>query len=158
MPDWISHVMLALIITEVGKIKKKGLVVLGALLPDFLVKINVFSTFTNFSFTEIDWFLAPLHLPIGTFLSIFIIAPLFKEEYNRVVSLIGLGALSHYIADATIKTLLTHNQSMLLFPFSWEIFQLNLLWANQWYIFMFTSVLIYILLKVKKQLSFKKLS
>ena len=41
MPDWLSHIIIGLIFAELFNINKKGLVVLGSLLPDFIVKINL---------------------------------------------------------------------------------------------------------------------
>jgi len=55
MPDWISHILIALIIVELFNLKLKSLVLLGSILPDFFFKISTLGLFFNIPTTDIYW-------------------------------------------------------------------------------------------------------
>ncbi len=150
MPDWISHILIALIIAELFNLKPKSLVVVGAILPDFFFKITTLGIFISIPVTEIYWSLLPFHIPLGSLFFTLIITPLFRFNYFTTLLLIAVGFITHYASDAFFKSFLINPQAMLFWPFSWKQFSLNLLWSNQYYIILIITLVIYILIKIFK--------
>ena len=105
MPDWISHILLALIICEIFNIRKKSLVILGSLLPDVLFKIQLIGNIIDIPQYEIYWLLAPLHTPIGCLLATFLIIFLFKYPKKKTFLLVTFGWISHLLIDMVTKFL-----------------------------------------------------
>ena len=130
MPDWISHILIGLIIAEVFKIKKKSLIVLGSLLPDFIVKINLLSAF--FHVNDNLLFVTRLyHSPIMAFIIPALVTPLFKFDYKKTYLYIAAGFAAHLLADSITRHF---NDGMLLYPFSHSFFSFNILWPEQYWI------------------------
>jgi hypothetical protein len=150
MPDWISHILIALIIVELFNIKPRSLVVLGSILPDFFFKSSILGAFFTIPISEIYWGLLPLHLPIGTFLFTLVIASLFRFNYPLTILLITIGWTTHYASDALFKNFIINPQAMLLFPFSWRPFGFNILWSNEYYIILIITILVYTTIKLFK--------
>src|SRR3989344_5938182 len=119
MPDWISHILIALIIVELFNLKLKSLVLLGSILPDFFFKIST----------------------LGLFF------------YIPTILLITIGWVTHFASDILFKTFLINTQAMLLFPFSWRSFNLNLLWGEKYYIILIITLIVYILVRLLKNYS-----
>ena len=150
MPDWISHILIALIVVQLFNLKPKSLVVLGAVLPDFFFKLSILGAFISIPVSEIYWGLLPMHIPLGTFLFTLIIAPLFKFDYLKTILLITMGVVTHYASDALFKNFIINPQAMLLFPLSWKPFGFNLLWSNEYYLVLMIVILIYLVIKLFK--------
>tara|TARA_Y100000310_G_scaffold343159_1_gene449523 strand:- start:39160 stop:39624 length:465 start_codon:yes stop_codon:yes gene_type:complete len=151
MPDWVSHILIGLIIAEIFNLKPKSLVVLGALLPDFLFKIAALGVFINIPVTELYWTLLPIHLPLGTLFVTLIISTFFRFNYTKTIILISIGTVTHYSSDALFKSFLINPQTMLFFPLSWRMFSFDLLWANQFFIVLIISILVYGIVKIIKK-------
>ena len=154
MPDWIAHILIALIIVEVFKIRKKSLVLLGALLPDFLVKLELLGTFLPVDKYSILWVLNPLHTPIGMALFSLLLLPFFKQEKKKTYGLLSIGWASHLIADMTNRHVLL-GQNMLLFPFYWGNIELGIIWPADYYLLLLPLVLIYIGVLLRKRIKLK---
>lgn len=150
MPDWISHILIGLIIAELFKIKPRSLVVLGSILPDFFFKISTLGTFMKIPATEIYWGLLPIHIPLGTFFFTLIVSSLFRYDYFKSILLITIGWITHYFSDAFFRSFIINPQAMLLFPFSWEQFSFGLLWSNEYYIILGIIILLYLIVKTLK--------
>jgi hypothetical protein len=148
MPDWLAHVLFAYVLCSVLVTKFKlftkpntALVMVGALIPD-LVKVKLGFDLLGIA---VDDFLAPLHTPIGSLLSAALMSLLFTEVL-MVFALFALGFTTHFALDL----LLGHVSGgmLLLFPVSWEEYQLGLIHAdNSWValILLGTAALVYVL-------------
>ncbi len=82
MPDWLAHVLFAYVLCSLLGMKFKqftkantALVMAGALIPD-LVKFELGFDLLGIAVEDL---LAPLHTPIGSFVSAALIALLFTE-------------------------------------------------------------------------------
>lgn len=149
MPDWLSHILIALIIVELFNIKYKSLVVLGSLLPDLVTKFHLINIFRVFPQGLLDPFFVIFHTPIMVFLLALIIAPFFRLNQKLVIGLISLGWITHILSDLTNKHLL-FGQSFLLFPFSWRQFEIGLFWPDQYYLVLIPLLIVYLVIKLIK--------
>lgn len=133
MPDWISHILIALIICHLFNIKKRSLVVVGALLPDLIGKIKML----NYLFPGSPDWIIPLsnvwHTPLPSIISALLVALLFSYPYLETAILIILGDISHFLSDGTTKSFLFDGY-------------LPILWADQYYLAILTLGLIYFIL------------
>ena len=150
MPDWVSHILIALIIVELFNIKPKSLVLFGALLPDFFFKTTTIGNFIDIPVGEFYWILLPIHIPLGSFLFTLIIAQLFRFNYVKTIILISIGWITHYASDALFRLFLVNPQAMLFFPFSWKMFSFELLWMEQFYMVLIITLIVYIIIKLVK--------
>lgn len=134
MPDWISHILVALIIGQLFSIRKKSLLVLGAILPDILGK----SKLLNLFFDDIPFIVTMIsgygHMVFPSLLVAMFIALFFIYPYFKTFLIIAIGDISHFLADGTSKSF-TYNG------------YLPVLWHDQYYIFLISALLIYALLK-----------
>ncbi len=126
MPDWFTHTLFGWIIGKTTKMDV-GLVVAGSLIPD-LFKINL-----AFSFFKIDTnhFFDPLHTPAGA-LIIGAIFALFFIDSKKAFMFLSVGIFSHFFLDF----FLVHVSSgmKLLFPFSWEEWQIYIIRYDDYYV------------------------
>ena len=118
MADWLTHALIGWI---TGKTTKQdiALIVVGTLIPD-LTKINlgvVWLGMQNYHLFE------PLHTPVGACLIAGVIALFFVEPKKAIIPL-GIGVLTHFILDFFL--IHVHVGIPLLFPFSWEGWQIYL--------------------------------
>jgi hypothetical protein len=149
MPDWISHILIGLIFAELFNIKKKGLVVLGSLLPDFLAKIYLLSFFAPIN----DNLLFVTHLyhsPLMAFIIPGLLTPLFRYNWKETYFLTASGFLLHIMADGLGKYFTDSTEGILLYPFSYKFFSLNLLWPEQYWIVLIASLAVYLLIRFVK--------
>ena len=118
MPDWFTHTLVGWI---TGKTTKQdvALVVIGSLIAD-LIKINLAFTWLGLSDPQ---FFEPLHTPIGAFLVAGIIA-VFFPDIRKAFVLLGIGVSTHFILDFFLVHV--HGGIKLLYPFSWEGWQVYL--------------------------------
>lgn len=126
MPDWLTHSLIGWI---TGKTTGQdvALLVIGALIPD-LVKINILFTWLHIADHR---FFEPLHTPTGALLMAGIIALCFPDIKKAFIPL-GLGVSTHFILDF----FLVHTQPTLklLFPFSWDGWQISLIRSDDYWV------------------------
>ena len=151
MPDWISHILLGLIIAEIFKIKKKSLVVLGSILPDIILKAYTLSLLTPIPLNFMFWFFYPLHTIAGALLLSFIIAIFFQYEAKKTFFLIFIGALFHILLDMTTKPILYNIQGLLFFPFSWKAYDIGIFYSEQYWLVLIMLAVAYSIIKIIKQ-------
>lgn len=151
MPDWMSHLIIGLILAEAFNIRKKSLVVLGALAPDILSKMQLIYFYLGIS-PPISFI--SFHTPLMWFLLSILIAPLFKYDRLKTILLINIGALSHFLSDLTIKHFAVIG-TRLFFPFSNSNYTLNLIWPEQSVYILIASLVIYLIVRVVKKYFFK---
>ena len=133
MPDWLAHVLFAYVLCSVLGMKFKtftkantALVMAGALIPD-LVKIELGFDLFGIAVEDI---IAPLHTPVGSFLSAGLMALLFTDVL-LVFSLFVLGFTTHLALDLLLVSV--SGGMLLLFPVSWQECQLGLIHSdNSW--------------------------
>lgn len=108
VPDWITHVAVAYSLALLVNIKRRELVVLGALLPDIFKVFLPLGVIIGFGD---DFFLGNYFAPFHTLLGVSLTSALLSTFFNapkKVVPLFLLGAFSHLIMDS------------LLYPFGYE--------------------------------------
>lgn len=154
MPDWVSHILIGLIFVELFNIDKKGLVVLGSLLPDFVVKIYLLSFF--FPVNETLLFVSALyHSPIMGLIIPGLLVPFFKYDWKKTYIFITLGFMLHLLADSFTGG---YGNGILLYPFSYGFFSFNVFWANQYWIILIGSIIAYAIIKfIKNKISENKI-
>ena len=148
MPDWVTHAIIGLIVAELFGVKKKSLVLLGTLLPDILPKlvlVRLFVEIPNLSYKTFDAF----HTPFILFLATLLIAPLFRYDQRKVVFWLNLGAISHFLSDALLRSFL--GGVRLLYPFSSQRYTLNLVWPNESYLIALPALAVYLIILIVKQ-------
>jgi membrane-bound metal-dependent hydrolase YbcI (DUF457 family) len=152
MPDWLTHILLGLILVKIFNVKKKSLVLLGTILPDILPKLILLRLFIPLP--EISSaVLKSFHTPFILFLFTLLIAPLFKYNYQKVVFWFNLGIMSHFLADLTLRHLHSNSGLRLLYPLTLQKFNLGWVWPEQSYLIAIPALLIYLIiifLKKKK--------
>lgn len=149
MPDWITHILIGLIIAEIFNIKRKSLIVIGAILPDILVKLELLSVFFPVDKYAITWLFNPLHTPLGMALFSLLLVPLFNFDKYKTYFLLFIGWCSHLLSDLLNKHILL-GQNLLLFPFSWQNFELGLVWPDQYYLILVPVAAIYAIILIHK--------
>lgn len=152
MPDWMSHLLIGLIVAELFNVRKKSLVLLGALLPDLISKFFLlffyFGILANLS-------LESFHTPLMCFLLVIITAPLFKYDRAKTVFLINVGLATHFLSDLTMRHFTSGMR--LFFPFSMSVYRIDLIWPEQSIYFLIFSLIVYILIKLVKKVDLDKL-
>lgn len=143
MPDWLTHVVIGLILIEIFNVRKKSLVLLGAIIPDILPKLVLLRLLIPIPEVSTG-ILKSLHTPFILFLFTLLVAPLFKYDYKKVVLWLNLGTLSHFLFDFTLRHLHPNSGMRLLYPFSLEKFSLNLVWPEQSYFILIPALCIYV--------------
>jgi hypothetical protein len=147
MPDWLTHTLAGWITGKTIKLEI-SLVVIGSLIPD------IFKLYLGFDWllkSETQQVFLPIHTPIGAMLITIVIAGLFPDIKKALLPL-GIGVATHFILD-----FLLINVSVgipLLFPFSWEEWQLNLIRSDDYLITIFAiiiAVAVYILFALYDQ-------
>ena len=151
MPDWISHMLIALIIYEVFRFEKKSLVILGALLPDMLGKLSLLVNVFELPYDVLYWIFTPFHTPLGCVLITFLIVHFFRYNQRKAFLYITAGWVSHLPFDLVNKHMLL-GQNMLLFPVSWTNFRIGFAWPERFYLSLVPLIIVYlIILSVKRK-------
>ena len=154
MPDWLTHIVIGLILIEIFNVRKKSLVLIGTILPDILPKIillGLFFALPDFNYEIFNAF----HIPFVLFLVTLLIAPLFRYDYWKVVLLINIGVISHFLADALLRHFSTAGVR-LLYPFKFKAYSANLVWPDQSYFILIPAIIVYIaIILLKKKYSAK---
>jgi hypothetical protein len=140
MPDWLTHSLVGWMTGKTTKMEL-SLVVVGSLIPDISKLYLGFNWLFNGK-TQ-DFFL-PIHTPIGAVLIVVIIACCFPDIKKAMVPL-GVGVATHFILDFLLLNV--SGGMSLLFPFSWEEWQLNLVRSDDYMMTMYAiiaAVIVYV--------------
>lgn len=151
MPDWMSHILIGLIFCELFNIRKKSLVLLGALMPDLIAKL-----FLLFFYLGVKLFisLGSFHTPVVSFLLALLVAPLFRYDRVKTTILITIGLVTHFLSDLTMRHFTAGMR--LFFPFSMSPYRLDLLWPEQSIYVLMLSLAAYFFIRVIKNAGFNK--
>ncbi|MEA2037926.1 MAG: metal-dependent hydrolase [Nanoarchaeota archaeon] len=147
MPDWMSHILIGLIIVDIFNIRKKSLVLLGALLPDLIAKFFLLFFYLGLSIKGIS--VGSFHTPVMCFLLSILIAPLFKYNRLKTIFILNIGLLTHFLSDITMRHFTSGTR--LFFPFSMQSYRIDLLWPEQSIYVLFLSFIIYIFIRIIKK-------
>lgn len=108
MPDWITHIAVAYSLALIVKVKKRELVVLGALLPDIFKAFLPLGAIIGYGDTFfLGNYFAPFHTLIGVILTSALLSTFFDAP-RKILPLFLFGAFSHLAIDS------------LLYPFGYE--------------------------------------
>lgn len=133
MPDWLTH---SLVGWMVGKTTKQEitLVIIGSLIPDIYKFFLVFDLFLKNN--TVNFFL-PIHTPFGAILIASVIA-LFFVDIKKAFILLVIGLTTHLILDFLLLNVC--GGMLLLFPFSWEQWQLSLIRSDDYMITIYAII------------------
>lgn len=146
MPDWLSHILIGLIVAELLNIEKKSLIVLGSLLPDFIVKVYLLSFFLSVNDTLL--FVSNLyHSPIMGLIIPGLLVPFFRYDWKKTYICIMLGFMLHLLADSFTGG---YGSGILLYPFYNGFYSFNIFWANQYWIILIGSIIAYLTIRFIK--------
>lgn len=151
MPDWVSHILFALIIAELLNTKKKSLIVLGSVLPDIILKFYTVELLLPIKLDTFYWLAYPTHTIVGMLLVAFIMTIFFRYDTKIAFALLSIGGLSHLLLDLTTRYLRYNIQGLLLFPFSWASYSLNLFDTEQFWALIFVFIAVYFLIRYIKK-------
>ncbi|HLD72423.1 MAG TPA: metal-dependent hydrolase [Candidatus Nanoarchaeia archaeon] len=158
MPDWLTHLLIGLILIELIPLKKKGwksLILLGTILPDILTKLLLVEKWVPLP--EGFSILTTFHKPFILILFILLVAPLFRSTYRIIVFALSLGTASHILSDFMLHHLDPASGIMLLYPFSLERFSLGWIWPEESYLIFIPLLLVYLGIILFKSLLKKKM-
>lgn len=147
MPDLMSHLLIGLILTELFNVKKKSIVLLGALIPDLLSKMSLLFAYLQIHHT-MRW--DSFHTPFMAFLLGILVSAFFRYDNLNVIIYFNIGSMSHFISDLTIRHF-GEGGTRLLFPFSIKSYSLNLLWPEQSIYVLIAAALIYLIIKISRR-------
>ena len=135
MPDWITHLLAAWMICTILSFKYKQInpaytviCMAGALIPDtykIVIPLGLFGI-------NAQNIIMPFHLPLGSLIIASFFTLFFKDHKKLVLSLLVLGVATHYALDLLLINL--NGGMVLLFPFSWNSWALNIIPDDDYHI------------------------
>jgi hypothetical protein len=133
MPDWLTHSLVGWITGKTTKLEI-SLVVIGTLLPDISKLYLVFDWLLK---RKTESFFLPIHTPVGAILIACIIA-LFFQDMKKALIPLGAGIATHFILDLFLINV--SGGMLLLFPFSWNEWQLSLIRSDDYTVTIYAIV------------------
>lgn len=148
MPDLLGHLFIGLILAELFNARKKSLIVLGALAPDLLSKLDLI--YFYFNIPKVMQF-SSFHTPMMMVLVSILIVPLFRYSGIKTVISFNIGSVSEFLSDLIIRHF-SKSGTRFLFPFSLHNYTLSLIWSDDTIFVLAAVILIYIsLIYLKKE-------
>lgn len=155
MPDWITHIAVAYILCTILGFKFREfntsntvLAMVGAVIPDF-IKVGIITEYMGFGVWD---FIAPIHLPIGSFIIAAMLSLLFKEK-KTVFLFLSLGVVTHYGLDLLLRNV--SGGIYLFYPLYWGQWQLGLVATDDFtisIIALMVAVFVYIIYRLRLRL------
>jgi len=125
MPDWLTHSLVGWITGKtIGK--DVSLIAIGALIPDISKVHLLFRLIQN---EKADVLFLPIHTPFGALLIALIIALCFQDMKKTFLAL-TIGLTTHFLLDFLLLNV--SGGMPLLFPFSWQEWQLDLIRSDDY--------------------------
>lgn len=143
MPDLLTHILFILIVCELANLKKKSLLLIGAILPDIITKIFLFGFIVNLPKEVVDALI--LFHSILPMLLLSVLIGLFFKDLFYAAYMISAGALSHLLLD--ILNAHIYAGTKLLFPFSWDVYRINAMWPDQYWMLLIGLFVAYAVIK-----------
>lgn len=153
MPDLMSHVLIALIIGELFNVRKKSLIVMGAIAPDVLSKLDLL--YFHFGIPKVITF-SSFHTPFMCFLLSLFISAFFVYPKLKTVILFNIGAISEFSSDFFVKHFSTAGQRI-FYPLSLHNYAYGLFWSDDSLYILIGLLLIYASIKFIKRNSKKEI-
>ncbi len=146
MADWFTHALVGWIVGNTTK-QDVALIVVGTLIPD-LVKVNLAFLWLGVNDNQ---FFDPLHTPIGALIVAGIIALGFQDIKKTFLAL-TIGISTHFILDFFLVHV--HGGIPLLFPFSWDQWQVYLIRSDDYrmtIVALLAAVIVYLAYRYQKR-------
>jgi hypothetical protein len=122
MPSLLAHIFLGMILAYVFRVKKKSVLLFGAILPDIKIFLYLLAT-PLLGLSAANSMIIPIHSVFGSLLlALFFASILPKAEYKRNLWLLSLGIAAHFVLDASIYPFYGIEHYLLLYPFSWSTY------------------------------------
>jgi hypothetical protein len=135
MSDWLTHSLVGWIAGKITGLEV-SLLLLGSVLPDINKIYLVFQWVLNI---RTDTFFFPLHTPFGALLLAGGVALFFRDALKAFLSL-GVGIVFHFTLDVLLVEV--GGGEPLLFPLSWQGWQLGVIPASDYDLWITLYVLI----------------
>jgi len=151
MPDWLTHSLIGWITGKTTK-QEISLLVIGALIPDITKLYLLFNPITQ-PMTQ-DFFL-PIHTPFGAILIALCIA-LFFQDIKKAFIPLTIGIATHFILDFFLLNV--SGGMPLLYPFSWQEWQLGLIRSDDYtmtILALLAAVIVYISYRIYEKRKIK---
>lgn len=130
MPDWITHLGGSYLLYRPISRKDIRLFLLGAILPDFFSRVvSILEDVLHLGWPR-HYQLEVFHTPLMLLLVAVVVA-LFNTNFLRCLGLVFGGGLLHLLLDMNDTKLAGFGQ-LLLYPFSYKTYQLNLVEYQGW--------------------------
>lgn len=133
MADWLTHILIGwtfveLVSLRIPEVRKyRWLVIVGSVLPD----LGNFTLLLGGTGEAISLYLAPLKTPVGITLLILAASLLLRRRKQKLAFvLLAAGSYLHLLGDFLIRSL--NGRLMLFFPFSFELYGLNVFEQGAW--------------------------
>ena len=122
MPSLLAHIFLGMILAYLFRVKRKSVLLFGAILPDIKIFLYLLAT-PLLGLSAANAIIVPIHSPFGSLLlALFFASVLPKDEYGKNLFLLCLGVSAHYALDASIYPFFGIEHYLLLYPFSWSTY------------------------------------
>lgn len=158
MPDWITHIAVAYILCTLLGFKYKefntgntALTMVGSVIPDF-IKVGIITEYLGIGVWD---FIAPIHLPIGSFIIAGILSLFFKERKTAFLFL-SLGVITHYGLDLLLRNV--SGGIYLFYPLYWGQWQLGLVATDDFTISMvalIVAVVVYMISRLRQESNYE---
>jgi len=133
MPDWLTYVLSAWVVSEVLFISGRryarryaGVAAIGSVLPDLVKPFYLLKTYLGL---DLIGFSVPLATPVGAFLVAGLASTLFpRRRWTRAFGFLSIGVIIHLIWDSMLHPL--GGGQLILFPFSFKQYSLGLIWSD----------------------------
>jgi HJR/Mrr/RecB family endonuclease len=127
MVDWLTHSLVGWITGKTIK-QEISFVIIGSLIPDISKFFIIFNWFLK---NDTKNFFLPIHTPIGAILIACVFAYFFHDIIKAFI-LFGVGIATHFILDLFLLNV--SGGMLLLFPVSWDEWQINLIQSEDYMI------------------------
>jgi len=132
MPDWIVHLGVAWIISEILRMEKgnRAIFLVGSLLPDLLNKLEYPLSYL-IGWQNASNITAATHIPFTVLMLCFLAALFFENSYAKTLLLLIAGSLAHFLLDMLMWPWPEGVGGVMWFwPLSWQGFKFGILWPE----------------------------
>jgi hypothetical protein len=141
MVDWLTHSLIGWITGKTIK-QEISLIVIGSLIPDIFKSYLLVNWFIK---GDTQNFFLPLHTPFGAILIAGIFALFFPNIKETLIPL-GIGITTHFILDLTLLNV--SGGILLLYPFSWNEWQLGLIRSDDYTITAYATIITFVVFTI----------
>jgi membrane-bound metal-dependent hydrolase YbcI (DUF457 family) len=126
MPSLLAHIFLGMILAYLLGVKRKSILLFGSILPDIKIFLYMLAT-PLMGLSAANALIVPVHSPFGSMLLAFFCASILpKKDYVKNLALLCIGVCAHFILDASIYPFYGIEHYLLLYPFTWSTYGLDM--------------------------------